>query len=1083
MRHEMRPLPFEAELRWALAEWKSRRSLFGVPESLFWVPRRAPYASVLNGRELAAPLGPAAGPHTQMARNIVAAWLSGARFIELKTVQAADELEIPRPCIDMADEGYNVEWSQELRLPVSADQYIQAWFWVHLLPRLLGWADGGTVFNMSVGYDLAGILSPPMQEFMDHLTDASRLLADLRKRAAPLVPEAADLEIPQSAVTGCTLSTMHGCPPDEIERIGTYLLEERGLHLTVKLNPTLLGREDLLLILHDDLAFDDVVVPDEVFAKDLAYPRALKIIGSLREKAARRGLSFAVKLTNTLAVANGRGLLPGEEMYLSGRPLFPLAVELFRRLRRDCGDELEVSFSAGADAFNAASLFACGAGTVTMASDLLRPGGTARLVQVLENLENAMHDAGAPDLESFSRNRGEALARLAQESRRDGRYRRDPDRGAARVESALGLFDCVEAPCVAACPVGQDVPLYARLIAEGRRDEALATILRRNPLPGVTGYVCTHLCQRRCARLDYDEPVAIRALKNFAAASGGSFGCRRPATGRRVAVVGAGPSGLAAASRLALEGVAVTLFEAEGRAGGMMALAPTFRLPPEALDGDVRRIVGLGVDLRLDSPVKGPPERLLHGFDAVYVATGFPRDASLDLEGFDGEGVRGALELLRAVASGDRPDLGRTVVIGGGNTAVDAARTAARLTGLPVTVVYRRSRREMPASVEEVELLLEEGNVVVELASPQKALRRDGRLCGLECRRNRLGEPDSSGRRRPLATEETFTVEADSVVVAVGQAQEEIFFRGSRIVLEGGRLPLFPSGRSRVAGLYGGGDLARGPETVIAAVSDGLRAAEAIARSLGIDVTGPEAETPPTAFQLARAKVERARKSPRIRPPLRPGDDRKGFDPVEMPFDEASAAAEARRCLQCADLCDRCVDVCPNRANVAYAVFPTVLTAPVVEVRGGAVAVVGSERVAFAQPRQIVHVEELCNGCGNCATFCVHQGRPYEDKPRLFLRRSAFDAEEDRALLIDDGGLLWKDGGRTVRMERLDGGWRYDDGRVEIVVDETFLLRSSTVKEPFEGPLSLAGPFRMAFAAEGIVRSAPFLAAARRALE
>lgn len=1081
MNHEMRPLPFEAELRWALTEWESRRSLFSVPEDAFWLPRKAPFASVLDGRPLAAPVGPAAGPHTQMARNIVAAWLSGGRFIELKTVQAADELVIPRPCIDMADEGYNVEWSQELKLEASADQYVQAWFWVHLLPRLLGWDDGGTVFNMSVGYDLSGILSPPMQAFMDRLADASGPLEDLRKRAVPLVPEAADLEIPGPVALGCTLSTMHGCPPDEIERIGTYLLEERGLHLTVKLNPTLLGREEVLAIVKGDLAFDDVVIPEEVFAKDLAYGRVLEIIGSLREKAARRGLSFAVKLTNTLAVSNGRGVLPGEEMYLSGRPLFPLAVELLRRLRRDCGDDLEVSFSAGADAGNVPDLFACAVRTVTLASDLLKPGGTGRLVQILDHLESAMNDAGAPDLERFGCGSRQRLERLAAEARRDGRYGGGHDGRSAKVASPLELFDCVEAPCVAACPVGQDVPLYVRLIAQGRRDEALAAILRRNPLPGVTGQVCTHLCQDRCSRLDYDEPVAIRALKNYAARGEASFAIGRPPTGHRVAVIGAGPSGLAAASRLALDGLAVTLFEAASKAGGMMALAPAFRLPPEVLDGDVRRIVALGVDLRLDSPVTGPPERLLDDYDAVYVATGFPRDASL--EGLGGEGVWGALELLRAIASGHRPDLGRTVVIGGGNTAVDAARTAARLTGSPVTVVYRRSRREMPASPEEIALLLDEGNEIVELASPERAIVRDGSLAGLLCRRNRLGEPDERGRRRPLATDETFVVAADSVIVAVGQSQETLLFRDSRLALDRGRLPLCPSGRSSLAGVYGGGDLARGPETVIAACADGIRAAEAIAASLGVAAAEEPRSAPPDASELARARISRIGKIPQVAPPLRPAGDRRGFESVEGPYDEASALAEAGRCLLCSDRCDKCVDVCPNRANVAYGITPVAALAPVVEVRGDAVVVVGAERVAFAQHRQIVHVEELCNGCGNCATFCVHQGRPYEDKPRLFLRREAFEAEEDDALFLADRALFLKRQGLTVRIDRLDRGWRYDDGRVEIVVDEAFRLQQAAVKEPFDGTLSLAGPLKMALAAQAMAATAPFLTADCHGLE
>lgn len=1082
MRHEMRPLSFERELRWASAEWEHRRSIFSVPQSLFWVPRQAPYASRLFDRELATPVGPAAGPHTQMARNIVASWLSGARFIELKTVQAADELEIPRPCIDMADEGYNVEWSQELRLEASADQYIQAWLWVHLLPALLGWprGGGGTIFNMSVGYDLAGILSAPMQAFMDRLADASERLAELKATLGRFFPQAADVDPPGRIVTSCTLSTMHGCPPGEIERIGTYLIEERGLHLTVKLNPTLLGRETLLSILHGRLGFDEVVVPDSVFAKDLAYPKAREIIAGLKERAARRGVTFSVKLTNTLAAANHRGLLEGDEMYLSGRPLFPLAVHLFHRLVEDFDGDLDVSFSAGADALNVADLFACGARTVTMASDLLKPGGTARILQGLENLEAAMAAASASDMASFAARSREKLADLAARSLFDGRYRKDRRRKEAKVASPLGFFDCVEAPCSAACPVHQDIPLYARLLAEGRRDEALATILRRNPLPGLTGFVCTQACRERCTRVDYDEPVAIRALKGFAASGEASLGLCRPPSGYRVAVVGAGPSGLAASARLALEGVAVTLFEARRRAGGMMAIAPAFRLPPEVLDRDVKRVVDLGVDLRLNAVVEGPPESLLDAFDAVYVATGFPCDVPLGLEGERPPAVWGALRLLEAVASGERPELGSSVVVvGGGNTAVDAARTAARLCGRPVTLLYRRTRQEMPAAPEEVELLLEEGNSLVELASPVELLFEGGRLRAIECERNCLGEADASGRRRPLATGVCFTLEAHSVIAAVGQLQESPLFRKSRLALEKGKLPLALSGRSAVAGIYGGGDLARGPDTVIAACADGLRAAESIVRSLGIPAGEPPEAPLPTACELDRARRARARKEAPCRPSRSPLGERGTFASVESLFDEEAAVSEARRCLQCADLCDKCVEVCPNRANVAYSITTAAVTAPVVEEREGRLVAVGAETVTIRQPGQIVHVEELCNGCGNCATFCVHQGRPYEAKPRLFLGRSAFEAEEENALFLDERALFWREKGRTARLERLAEGYRYDDDRVEIVVDGAFRLVGGRVKRAFEGPLSLARAASMARVDEGLRRSAPFLLAAR----
>ncbi|GAG27070.1 unnamed protein product, partial [marine sediment metagenome] len=256
-------------LNWILKELEENQSIFGIHRSLFYIPEKdSPYAiENLFGHYLATPIGPGAGPHTQLTQNILCAWLSGGRFIELKTVQIMDELEIPRPCIDMEDEGYNVEWSQELGLDQSASEYVKAWALIHVLRRVLGFEGNvpfGTVFNMSVGYDLEGIQSPPMTRFMDRLEDASEEIGAIQALLKKF-PRFGDVEILARVTNNVTLSTMHGCPPDEIERIARFLLEERGLHTTVKLNPTLLGQEAVMHVLHDHLGFREIHIPDRVF--------------------------------------------------------------------------------------------------------------------------------------------------------------------------------------------------------------------------------------------------------------------------------------------------------------------------------------------------------------------------------------------------------------------------------------------------------------------------------------------------------------------------------------------------------------------------------------------------------------------------------------------------------------------------------------------------------------------------------------------------------------------------------------------------------------------------------------------------
>ncbi|MEA3376082.1 MAG: putative selenate reductase subunit YgfK, partial [Chloroflexota bacterium] len=419
----IRAQPFETLLRWSLAELERNESLFGIHRSLFYAPKAdSPYATEMFGDTLATPIGPGAGPHTQLTQNILAAWLSGGRFIELKTVQIMDELEIPRPCIDMADEGYNVEWSQELKLEQSAWEYIKAWVLIHVLRRVLGYEGRvpfGTIFNMSVGYDLEGIQSAPMTRFMERMEDASEEIAELQDVLKAKFPRFSDMEIPSRIVNSVTLSTMHGCPPDEIEAISQYLMEERGLHTFVKLNPTLLGKERVMGILGDHLGFTEIEIPDQVFEHDLQYDQALALIESLTRVATERDLTFGVKLSNTLAVANHRDVLPGDEMYMSGRALYPITMTLFQELteafEEDEGRGLHVSYSAGADALNVSTILSCGALPVTAVSDLLKPGGYSRFLQYLENLEEEMRERGADSLEELARDR---LATVEEEAAR-----------------------------------------------------------------------------------------------------------------------------------------------------------------------------------------------------------------------------------------------------------------------------------------------------------------------------------------------------------------------------------------------------------------------------------------------------------------------------------------------------------------------------------------------------------------------------------------------------------------------------------------------------------------------------------------
>ena len=266
-----------------------------------------------------------------MAQNIIVSWLVGARLLELKTIQTLDELDINKPCIDVEDEGYNVEWSQELKVYESFDEYLRAWVLIHALHHKFGWHGErpGMVFNMSVGYNLEGMLKPNVQWYFDTMADASEYLPAYVDIVAEHYPPVRDIDIPAQLSDSITLSTMHGCPPDEIERISLYLMEERGLHMSVKCNPTLLGADRVRGIVNEALDFDDIPVPDEAFGHDLMYVDAVPMFHNLRRVAADRDLTFGLKLTNTLEVNNWRTIFDDDDMmYLSGRALFPVTTNL-----------------------------------------------------------------------------------------------------------------------------------------------------------------------------------------------------------------------------------------------------------------------------------------------------------------------------------------------------------------------------------------------------------------------------------------------------------------------------------------------------------------------------------------------------------------------------------------------------------------------------------------------------------------------------------------------------------------------------------------------------------------------------------
>ena len=930
MSEKMYPIPFDRLMHWALEEYKREGTVFGVRRLYQADPDKT---LPIFGERIETPFGPAAGPNSQLAQNLIAAYVAGARFFELKTVQKMDGEElarcVPRPCILAEDEGYNQEWSTELTVEQARDEYIKAWCALKVLSGLWGLGDpNGFVFNMSVGYDLEGIRGPKVDGFIEAMKDASHTaqFAECRRVLKALLPghESWIDAISPRVSRSVTLSTLHGCPPEEIERIASYLITEKGLHTFVKCNPTILGYRTARDTLNQ-MGYDYVVFDEHHFNEDLQWADAVPMFERLRKLAGEKGLEFGLKLSNTFPVDTTRGELPNDEMYMSGRALFPLTIEMCSRFSRQFGGSLRLSYAGGADWFNCDKLFSAGIWPITVATTILKPGGYNRLAQLCEKTE-------ALPFAPFTGTDTAAIAALSGACRFDPRHVKPvkplPSR---KSEEPVPWFNCFSAPCEGGCPIRQDIPEYLALCEQGRYEEALRLIVEKNPLPFITGTICAHRCMTKCSRGFYEDPVHIRAVKLLAAERGCDAllrSIRRPAPvpGKRVAIVGGGPTGMAAAFFLSRAGIACTVFEREAKLGGIVRqVIPGFRIPEEAIDNDAILIAAYGAEIRTNTEAPTVEALKAQGYTHVFYAVGAWKPGRLELPG----AVKPVIPWMKARKSGaDQTVLGNVAVIGGGNTAMDAARLAVREGASSVTLVYRRTKRYMPADARELELAMADGVCFLELAAPVK--QEGGTLI---CERMQLGRPDASGRRSPVPTGELLEIPCDLVISAVGEQVDPAPFTASGIALDAKGRPAF---RTNLENVYAGGDALRGPATVVEGIADAARFAEAVIGESH-------------SFRLPEA----------ARITLGEAAARKG---VLAPA--GGAEREGRRCLHCNTLCENCVDVCPNRANVP-------VTLP-----DGSV--------------QILHLDALCNECGNCTAFCPYASQPCRDKLTLFHTAEAF---------------------------------------------------------------------------------------------
>ncbi|MBX7245542.1 MAG: hypothetical protein K1X53_08580 [Candidatus Sumerlaeaceae bacterium] len=486
---ELHSAPFADLVRRLYREPATQDSLFDLHKRGWFLPADGgPDLSVaFHGKRAGNPSGPASGPHTQMAQNLVLSYVAGSRIMELKTVQINDRLEIPRPCIDMANVGYNVEWSQELRIQESLREYVAGMMLVEMLrrgahpqmPASLAGPAGEVIYDISLGYDLKGIQSAPIQAYLDGIRDASEVIEGLRAEIPAEYAAARAIDYPKCISNTLTLSTFHGCPADEIERICEFLLGDRDLNVIVKMNPPMLGKERLENLLHDVMGYTEIRVHDHAYESGIQFDEAAAMCRRLTSFAAARGKKFGCKFSNTLEVVNHKDFFPpgNEVMYLSGLPLHVITLTLAGVFREALGAELPVSFSAGIDQHNFADTVASGFVPVTTCTDLLKMGGYSRLPVYMKNLAEAMKSCGADTVDQFILRRfgheaaarekaagNEALAvrwaslmnnaTAAEAAQANPRYRADKNRTVPkRVDSKLVVFDCLTCDkCVPVCP-------------------------------------------------------------------------------------------------------------------------------------------------------------------------------------------------------------------------------------------------------------------------------------------------------------------------------------------------------------------------------------------------------------------------------------------------------------------------------------------------------------------------------------------------------------------------------------------------------------------------------------------------------
>ncbi|MCR5232338.1 MAG: putative selenate reductase subunit YgfK [Lachnospiraceae bacterium] len=983
----LRPLTFPHLMKWIINEQKKSGSIFGVRD--FYQANQFKTLNVY-GEKMETPFGPASGPHTQYAQSIIAAYAAGCRFFELRTV-CPRHLE-QDPEIAAGSEGYNVEGAANLTFEESYIEYCKAYVALKVLAveYEMGGMDG-FIFNISAGYTYEDFSSSEMSVFFEKMLDATK--SRTFKECLDWLRDNIDLfenftlddidDISPRISGSVSVCTPLDCSIKELESIAKYLMIERKMDIGIKINATLLGYEYCRNTL-DSMGYYDIEINKEAVEKSVRYYDMIPLINKLLGIANKENRLFGVKLTGSFPVIS-----KGErsrELKLSGKALFPLSVALAARISEDFDGRLRIGFSGGADANNVEDIFEAGVWPITMNTTILKPGGYNRFKQFSYTFNEWSYS-------DFYGTRTGLLRRMAERVKLNNYYTKPLKSDILiRRKGRIPLTDCFIAPCVEGCPIGQDITGYLSLIDEEKYTQALKVIMKNNPLPFTTGSICTHECMSNCTRIYYEKSVKIREAKLIAAQNGyeGVLEELHPElpVGRKlnVAVIGGGPAGMATAFFLAREGHKVTIFCEQPLLGGAVRhLIPDFRIPAERVDRDAALLKKLNVEIRREHKVELLSE--LEDFDKTVVAIGAPTMARSNPKAYEAEPA--ICFLVDYNKTKGKLDIkGNVVVVGGSNITIDTARAAKRVKGVEnVYIVYRRSRQYMLANDAELQVALSEGIELIECMNPYAY--ENGYL---KCHVTELRDKGDDGRRIPYDTEEIMSIPADYIIRATELAVDTDFYIRNNIKVDEEGMPVLDPDtfESSIPNVFVVGDARHGTSSVVDVIADARKVCDAILKEFKDMVSvNPAAEYAGVGYGGGVSYHNLKAMEERRIAGRRSSDNRlSGLYARKGILREPHYRNDGGRCLDCAKLCENCVDVCPNRANVE------------IKVPGNLVP-------------QVVHLDRLCNECGNCDTFCPYEGAPYREKFTLYDTLDDFNAGENEGLVFTHDGSAF-----TIRLRK-----------------------------------------------------------------